>query len=160
VKTRSYNEQDTIGRESAHASLFWCLKTFIRLFAPFMPYVTEEVWSWRFVGDGRDASVHTTPWPEVTEVTEIEGDPEALAAATEVVSAIRGAKTSAQKGQRWGVSALTIKAARRNLEVLNTVLDDVIRAGSVVEGGTNLVVQEGESFPRFAVDVVLAEGEK
>jgi valyl-tRNA synthetase len=125
-----------------------------------MPYVTEEVWSWRFAGDGRDSSVHTTRWPERSEVAGITGDTEALAAATEVVSVIRGAKTSAQKGQRWGVSALTIRAASKNLEVLNTVLDDVVRAGSVVEGGTTLVVEEGESFPRYAVDVVLSEGEK
>jgi valyl-tRNA synthetase len=160
VKGRSYNEQDAVGRDSAHAALFWCLKTFIRLFAPFMPYVTEEVWSWRFVGAGRDASVHTTCWPEGSEVAGVVGEPQALAAATEVVSVIRGAKTGAQKGQRWGVSVLTIRAASRDLELLTTVLDDVIRAGSVVEGGTKLMVQEGESLPRFAVDVVLAEGEK
>ncbi len=157
VKARSYNEQDRIGRESAHASLYWCLKTFIRLFAPFMPYVTEEIWSWRFAGDGLDASVHSSSWPEVSEVAGITGDPQALAAATEVLSAIRGTKTSAQKGQRWGVSALTIKAASSNLEVLNTVLADVIRAGSVVDGGTKLVVQEGESATRFVVDVVLCK---
>jgi valyl-tRNA synthetase len=160
VKARSYNEQDKIGRESAHASLYWCLKTFIRLLAPFIPYITEEVWSWRFAGDGRDASVHTTGWPEVSETADITGDPQALAAATEVVSVIRGAKTAAQKGQRWGISALTIKANSKNLEILNTVLDDVIRAGSVVGESAKLVVQEGESAQRFAVDVVLAEGEK
>jgi valyl-tRNA synthetase len=160
VKARSYNEQDKIGRESAHASLYWCLKTFIRLLAPFIPYITEEVWSWRFAGDGRDASVHTTRWPEVSETADITGDPQALAAATEVVSVIRGAKTAAQKGQRWGISALTIKANSKNLEILNTVLDDVIRAGSVVGESAKLVVQEGESAQRFAVDIVLAEGEK
>lgn len=160
VKSRSYNEGDVSSRASAQAALFWCLKTYIRLLAPFMPYVTEEVWSWRFAGDGRDASVHTTTWPDVAEVSGISGDPEALKAATEVVSVIRGSKTSAQKGQRWGVDALTIRASGSDLELLNTVLDDVIRAGSVADSGTKLVVVEGEQVPRFSVDVSLAQGDK
>ena len=158
VKARSYSETDQAGRASAHAALFWCLKTFLRLLAPFMPYVTEEVWSWRFAGEGADSLVHSTRWPEVSEVQGVSGDPAALEVATEVVSAIRGTKTSAQKGQRWGVSALTIRARSSDLEVLNTVLDDVLRAGSVVEGGAKLISTEDEASPRFAIDVVLAEG--
>ena len=158
VKARSYSETDQAGRASAHAALFWCLKTFLRLLAPFMPYVTEEVWSWRFAGEGADSLVHSTRWPEVSEVQGVSGDPAALEVATEVVSAIRGTKTSAQKGQRWGVSALTIRARSSDLEVLNTVLDDVLRAGSVIEGGAKLISTEDEASPRFAIDVVLAEG--
>lgn len=160
VKSRSYNEADSQARASAHASLFWCLRTFIRLFAPFMPYVTEEVWSWRFAGEGRNASVHTTAWPDASEVKAISGDSRALTAAIEVVSVIRGTKTSAQKGQRWGVDALTVTASQGDLDLLTSVLDDVTRAGSVVEGGTRLVVTTGEALPRFKVEVVLSEGEK
>lgn len=159
VKSRSYNEADPAARASAQAALFWCLRTFIRLFAPFMPYVTEEVWSWRFAGAGRDSSVHTTSWPDITEVAGISGDPEALVAATEVVSVIRGCKTSAQKGQRWGVDALTVTASSADLELLNTVLDDVIRAGSVAHGGASLVAADGQVSQRFVVEVVLAQGE-
>jgi valyl-tRNA synthetase len=158
VKSRSYNEADPAARASAQAALFWCLRTFIRLFAPFMPYVTEEVWSWRFAGEGRDSSVHTTSWPDAAEVEGISGDPEALVAATEVVSVIRGSKTSAQRGQRWGVDALTVTASSTDLELLNTVLDDVIRAGSVAEGGVTLVVGDGQVSQRFVVEVVLAQG--
>jgi valyl-tRNA synthetase len=158
VKTRSYNEADLAGRSSAQSALFWCLKTFIRLFAPFMPYVTEEVWSWRFAGAGQDASVHTTAWPDVAEVAGITGEPQALVAATEVVSVIRGSKTSAQKGQRWGVDALTVKASSADLELLSSVLDDVVRAGSVLDGGTKLVETEGQPGSRFNVEVVLSKG--
>lgn len=156
VKGRSYSESDKAGKESAHAALFWCLKTFIRLFAPVLPYVTEEVWSWRFAGAGKDAFVHTTKWPEVSEVAAIQGSPEAFDAAVEVISAIRGTKTMAQKGQRWGVSALSIQGAEADLEVLTTVLDDVVRTGSVVEGGTKLVPSEKREGARFAVEVNLA----
>jgi valyl-tRNA synthetase len=157
VKGRSYNESDPVNRASAQAALFWSLKTFIRLFAPFMPYVTEEVWSWRFAGEGRDALVHSTQWPSSDEVKGITGDPDAFEAATEVLSVIRGTKTSAQKGQRWGVTALKVSAKESDLAVLGTVLDDVIRAGGVIEGGTQLFTVAGEQDRKFVVDVTLAD---
>lgn len=157
VKGRSYSETDTAGRESAHAALYWCLKTFLRLFAPFTPYITEEVWSWRFTGSGRDSFVHTTAWPKSAEVAGITGDPDSFQAAVEVVSAIRATKTMAQKGQRWGVSSLVVKGTEASLKALTPVLDDVVRAGSVADGGTKLVPVETIEGPRFGVEVVLAE---
>lgn len=157
VKGRSYSETDTVGRESAHATLHWCLKTFVRLFAPFMPYITEEVWSWRFAGAGKDSFVHSTKWPEVSEVAGVVGDPAAFQAAVEVVSVIRATKTMAQKGQRTGVSSLVVKASEADLKLLATVIDDVVRAGSVVENGTRLEPVASTEGPRFAVEVVLAE---
>lgn len=158
VKGRSYSETDTVGRESAQATLYWCLKTFVRLFAPFMPYITEEVWSWKFAGAGKDAFVHSTKWPEISEVAGVSGDPAAFQAAVEVVSVIRGTKTMAQKGQRTGVSSLVVKASEADLKLLTTVLDDVVRAGSVAENGTRLEPVRVTEGPRFTVEVVLAEG--
>jgi valyl-tRNA synthetase len=160
VKGRSYSETNTAGRESAHATLFWCLKTFVRLFAPFMPYITEEIWSWRFAGDVGSEFVHRSQWPKTSEVQGITGEPKAFEAAVEVVSAIRATKTTAQKGQRWGVTSLCVKGSEANLELLSSVLDDVIRAGSVTEGGTKLVTVEDSEGPRFGVEVVLAESQE
>jgi valyl-tRNA synthetase len=158
VKGRSYSATDEKGRQSAHAGLYWCLKTFVRLFAPFLPFVTEEIWSWRFAGTGRDALVHLTAWPSMTEVEEIMGDPNAYEVAAEVLSVIRGAKTAAHKGQRWGVAALTVRGASKHLDVLRSVLDDVIRAASVADGATRLVPGGVEGDNHFAVEVVLAGG--
>jgi hypothetical protein len=42
--------------------------------------------------------------------------------------------------------------------MLSTVLDDVVRAGSVVEGGTKLISVDEPTQSKFMVDVVLAEG--
>jgi valyl-tRNA synthetase len=110
VKLRSYAEEDTPGRRSALAALGLGLNTYLRLLAPFMPYVTEEVWSWSFAGDGKARSVHTSAWPTSAEFEavprpEVDGTFEA---AVEVMTKVRGAKTKAQKSLRWPVASLEI----------------------------------------------------
>jgi valyl-tRNA synthetase len=158
VKLRSYDDEDTPGRRSAVASLVWGLRTFLRLLAPFVPYVTEEVWSWRFAADsGRDRSVHTAVWPSVDEVAQVSrpAHHDTFDAAVEVVSAIRGFKTTAQKSLRWPVARLAIVGSEAQRQALAPVLDDVVRTGNVV----SVEVTAGEPLEgqRFAISAELAE---
>ncbi|MCP4897004.1 MAG: valine--tRNA ligase [bacterium] len=159
VKLRSYAEEDSPGRRSAIAALAWTLRTFLRLLAPFLPYVTEEVWSWRYATDGAERSVHTSPWPTVDEVTDVSEDglEGVLEAGIEVLGKIRGAKTTAQKSLRWPVKRLEISGPERQREALNPVLDDVLRAGNVA--ADVVTIQDGESpeGERFKVVVTLAQ---
>jgi len=159
VKLRSYSDDDGPGRRSAIATLCWALNAFLRLLAPFLPYVTEEVWSWRFAGEDDSRSVHTSPWPDVAEVEEVPL-PEftgAFGAAVEVMTIIRGAKTMAQKSLRWPVARLEITGPEENRQALALVLDDVLRAGNVVEGGISVVDGAAPEGQRFEIVVELAD---
>ncbi|MET0213287.1 MAG: valine--tRNA ligase, partial [Vicinamibacterales bacterium] len=68
VKARRYGDFTPEGAASANSAMLVALSALLRLFAPFLPFVTEEVWSW-----WRPGSVHRAQWPTSLEVTEAIG---------------------------------------------------------------------------------------
>lgn len=160
VKRRSYGEEDNEDRRSALATLALSLKMFLRLFAPFLPFMTEEIWSWRFAkSEGKEDSVHVAPFPTSAEYEAI-ADPEhanCYAAGVEVLVKIRSAKTEGKKSLRWPISQLTVRGSQENLDALKVALDDVLEAGCVQPDGVTLEVGEPKEGDLFEVVAVLAE---
>jgi valyl-tRNA synthetase len=76
VKARRYGDFGPEGAASANSAMLVALSALLRLFAPYLPFVTEEVWSWWHRG-----SIHTASWPTAAELLEpIRGaDQQALA---------------------------------------------------------------------------------
>lgn len=159
VKIRSYHDEDSPERRSALAGLCWGLKSFLRMLAPFLPYITEEVWSWRFAGEGRDRSVHTSSWPLEDEVSSVPlpSHEDTFDAAVEVLSEIRATKTQAQKSLRWPVSRLVVKAPAGRLEALAPVSRDVLLAGNVPEEVAEFIEGETGEGTGFEVLTELAD---
>ncbi|MGN6780316.1 MAG: valine--tRNA ligase [Marmoricola sp.] len=126
VKERAYGEPGT-GADSARAAIALTVHTVLRLFAPYLPYVTEEVWSW-----WQDGSVHHQPWPTEAELATPEpGDPALLAPVGVVLAALRGAKSSAKVGMRTPVSGLVVTAAPDTVTALRACEGDLRAAGRV-----------------------------
>jgi valyl-tRNA synthetase len=103
VKTRAYDGGP--GAASAHAALQLALSVYLRLFAPFLPFVTEEVWSW-----WREGSVHRTRWPSPDEFEGLAGDAGVLLAVSEVLGEIRRAKSDAKQSMRAEIDLVSVTA--------------------------------------------------
>ncbi|HEY6507506.1 MAG TPA: valine--tRNA ligase [Vicinamibacterales bacterium] len=76
VKSRRYGDFGPEGAGSANSAMLVALSTLLRLFAPYLPFVTEEVWSWWQPG-----SVHRARWPTPEEIVAPIGGEDAAAAA-------------------------------------------------------------------------------
>jgi valyl-tRNA synthetase len=146
VKTRAYGEGDPAGADSARATLALALSVLIRLFAPSLPFVTEEVWSW-----WQEGSVHHAPWPDVEEIgPPAQAERDVLAVAAEVLGAVRREKTTHKRSMRARVARLTVRGPAATLAAVEASRGDITDAGGVDE----LVVATGDTL---TVDVRLAD---
>jgi len=148
VKSRAYSD-DVVGATSAKAALARALATQLALFAPLLPYVTEEVWSWWREADG---SIHRTAWPEAPPLRHAAGqdaDPLVLTVAADVLTEVRRAKSEAKRSMRAEVAHVAVTDTAERLAALERAVDDVKAAGVVAE----LSMAEGDAF---SVDVTLA----
>jgi len=157
VKVRAYRETLDLGRLSALATLRLALSVTLRLFAPALPTITEELWSRRFAApDGRGRSISTSPWPTATEFTAIRAPahPGAFAAARAIVGEVRRVKGSAKVSLRWPVASLRVSAGVNEVAAARAALDD-IRAAGVIREVALQAAQDGWAF-----DVRLAESDR
>ncbi len=138
VKSRAYGgeERSRPATDSARAALALALSVLLRLFAPFVPFVTEEVWSW-----WQDGSIHRAPWPEPGELAIREDDdPGVLHAAAEVLAGVRRSKTFQKRSLRARVARLEVSGSAETLAAIRCAQADLVEAGNVSE----LVLVEGE----------------
>jgi valyl-tRNA synthetase len=156
VKGRRYDSGETDDRREGAASVSRALRRslsiFQRLFAPFLPFVTDEVWSW-----WRDGSVHQAPWPDADELADALGGAStdareelALELAGDVLHEVRKAKSQARRPMRAPVARIVVHDTPERLAALELAADDLRLAGSID------VIDTVEA-DEFAVDVELAD---
>jgi len=142
VKARAYGSMGAGPAASANRALTTALSTIQRLFAPFMPYVTEEVWSW-----WREGSIHRASWPTSQEL-QTGGNPELLEITGEVLSEIRRKKSDAKVSLKAEVSSVRIRDTKPRLGLLRRAEGDLAAAGNIAA----IEFEEGET----SIDVTLA----
>ncbi len=162
VKGRRYAAPEVAA--SVSRALQMSLSVFQRLLAPFLPFVTEEVWSW-----WQEGFVHHAPWPDAeelrAEVSAGEGQGDggaqggadaraaediALAVAADVLREVRKAKSEARRPMRSPVRRVVVHDTGERLAALELGRGDLLLAGAIeaIER-----VEEEE----FTVEVELAE---
>lgn len=142
VKERAYGD-DAAARTSAVAAMRTAIHVLLRLFAPVLPFATEEVWSW-----WQEGSVHRAAWPTVDELP-TQGRAELLALTSQTLTSIRGTKTDAKVSQKTPLLSVTIAAPAAEIDLLEGAAGDLAAVGRIQE--LNLATDADELTVRDAV---------
>ncbi|MBN6778541.1 valine--tRNA ligase [Pseudoclavibacter alba] len=128
VKERAYTEDvNDPARVSAVVAMRRAVDVMLRLFAPFIPFATEETWSWTHEG-----SVHLANWPVTGDALAAEaGDTRLLELTSQALTSIRGAKTDAKASQKTPVLRATIAASADDISLLEQVQTDLASVGRI-----------------------------
>jgi valyl-tRNA synthetase len=131
VKARRYGEQGSEGAGSANTTLVAALSVYLRLFAPFLPFVTEEVWSW-----WQEGSIHAAPWPARGELDVLAGRVSRAEArhwdyARELLFEIRKRRSEAKQSMKVPILTAVVTDTPERLALLEPVLADLRAAGRI-----------------------------
>jgi len=138
VKERTYGNQGEAAANSARAALGITTHTLLKLFAPFIPFVTEEVWSWWQKG-----SIHLQSWPKSSEIiTDKSAGIDPLNNVTWILSEVRKVKTENKQSMKAEVKTLEIWAKAEVIEQVKDAQKDLIAAGNIKD--LKLTVSDSE----------------
>ncbi len=139
---------DAAARGSAIAALRVGLSVLLRLFAPVLPYVTEEVWSWVLAEETGHSSIHRAPWPSLDELSDVDapGDTGSFDVAVGAFTAINKAKADAKVSAGRVVEKLTIVANEATLAKVAPVLECALEAARCQAHTTKVGELENGAF--------------
>jgi valyl-tRNA synthetase len=129
VKERAYGQNtDPAAQASAVSALRIALLALTKLLAPFIPFATEEAWSWWQKG-----SVHRSSWPLAEELSSFNGDQNValLSLASQALIGIRKAKSDEKLSMKAEISSLTIEANEADIESLKHIESDLKSVGKI-----------------------------
>ncbi len=114
---------------SARAALAIALDVLLRLFAPVVPFATEEVWSW-----WRTGSIHRAAWPTSEGLRAAAGDDadvELIHLAGEALAALRKVKSQAKVSQRTELVHAELALPAASVDRVRAAFGDLCAAGRV-----------------------------
>jgi valyl-tRNA synthetase len=147
VKERAYGQGGFNADEQASAlvALRQALLTLLRLFAPFLPFATDEVWSWWQSGKG---SVHRSSWPTPEDLNSglDSSNIDLLDLASQALFGTRKAKSDAKASMKADVVSANLVAPQQMIARLELLSPDLKAAGRIASlsfvSGEELAVTE------------------
>jgi valyl-tRNA synthetase len=129
VKERAYGQNtDPAAQASAVSALRIALLAITKLLAPFIPFATEEAWSW-----WQEGSVHRSKWPVSEDLSGFTGSQIAglLSLASQALIGIRKAKSDAKLSMKAEITSLTIEASEQEIASLKLIESDLKSVGKI-----------------------------
>ena len=125
IKGRRYGEQGNEGAGSANTALATALTVYLRLLAPYLPFATEEVWSW-----WQSGSIHRAAWPTRADVISrldavSDADIATWAYARDVLAHVRRLRSEAKQPLKVPIVKALIADAPDRLAMLDTIEADL-----------------------------------
>jgi len=154
VKERAYRDSaEAAYKASAVLALHAAVDVLLRLLAPFLPFATEEVWSWCHA-----ESIHLAAWPTSVSsafaqdvAPQLPQHENLLAIAGHALVGIRRAKTDAKVSQKTPVTSVTIQGPADVMAQVRLVAADLTGAGHIrslhfVTGTVPLALNSGSDL--------------
>lgn len=164
VKVRVYGENTSVTKEaqmSAVHTIYHCLDGILRLFAPIVPHITEELYSHIF--DDKGFSIHSRgTWPKSGDYPYDTAAEESGIACVSVLNAVRKAKADRNVSIKWPLNfvAITGEAAEQKIGTLADDLKNVTSASEIVFANKSVTDGQGLTVEtdggKFAVTVEFA----
>ena len=129
VKERAYGQNTTpAAQASAVSALRIALLAKTKLLAPFIPFATEEAWSW-----WQEGSVHRSSWPVAEDFAAFTGtkNGDLLSLASQALIGIRKAKSDEKLSMKAEISSLTLEASEADIESLKNIESDLKSVGKI-----------------------------
>ena len=157
VKDRAYADGATeVGADavSARVALLLALDSLLRLFAPVLPFATEEVWSW-----WHDESIHTAPWPTSAALRDAAGDARlsGLTNPGHALAVLRKLKSEAKASMKTPILAAELQILETAVAEVTAALGDIKAAGRVTGEITFVPVAQSDDDSHGGLTVLSHE---
>lgn len=149
VKTRAYDENnlDGKGQTSALVTMYHCMKTLLKLFAPYLPHVTEEIYSCLY--SDKTLVTQRGSWPEINEFQQNKETENLGDAFLDILDTVRKIKANNQLSVSSPIINLHIANIKSDLDI-SSILDDlrnVTKAQNISNNKTtDMIYTEKEMF--------------
>jgi valyl-tRNA synthetase len=138
IKPRLCSSDDNEPRQAALETLYYCLLAIVKMYAPFVPFVTEEIYQQLFAATDGAQSIHITSLPTIDGLLEGEND-DSFDLVLEIVGMIRKYRSSKSMSFRALIDSMTIETKKGDVDL--EFISKVMNVRSVVAG-----ISETEPF--------------
>lgn len=156
IKSRVYQLKDQPEGLSGLRVLDYSLFIFLKLFAPYLPYVTEEVWQGRY--QRQSPSLHNSLWMDRESLEQMEGrlsfdfdSSSLLVNVFWILEQVRGAKSALNKSLASPLTSLKVTASSKHLKEFELYMEDIARASHVELKQISLIEKKSQDRPSVVV---------